>query len=185
MHVHLVGLLVAFSLFFGVEAVAADSQYEAELLRWNSHEDVARWLKTNFIFDKGRQTEANAQLRASGPSNILTRRPEALFEKHRGYCRDAAGFARDALNKISPDYQARYIFIKNRQGPPNHWVTGFIVSGKLYVLDYGAGAHWAAMEGLHGPFESLDNYRDFLASLSIRGFAPEAVSWRDIPGQED
>lgn len=178
-------LLLFLTLFFlsATAATAADNKYETELLEWKSHEDVASWIKANFVFDKGRQAQAIAQLKASGPQDVLTRKPETLFERRNGYCRDAAGFSRDALNRINADHQARYIFIKNRQGPPNHWVTGFKVSGKLYVIDYGAGKPWAAMEGLHGPYDSLENYKDFLSSLSIKGFAPESVSWRDIPGQ--
>ncbi len=177
--------LIALLCLSAATATAADSKYETELARWRTHEDVASWLRANFSFDRSRQAQALAQLRASGPQGALTRKPEVVFERPSGYCRDAAGFARDALNRINPDHQARYIFIRNRQGPPNHWVTGFNVNGKLHVIDYGAGPHWAAMQGLHGPYDTLEGYKDFLLSLSIRGFAPESVSWRDIPGRQD
>lgn len=176
--------LVLFCLF-AVNAMAAETRYEAEVAKWRTHEDVAKWLKFNFVFDKNRQAQVLLQLKEAGPENVPTRKPATLFENHNGYCRDAAGFAKDALNKIKPEHQARYVFIKNKYGSPNHWVTGFKVDNKIYVIDYGAGKHWGAMEGVHGPYESLDEYKAFLASLTMQGFAPEMVKWRDIPGRED
>lgn len=180
---HLV--FMALSCLFAGTALGADNKYEAEVSKWKSHEDVAKWLKSNFVFDKSRQGQVIRQLKETGPENVLTRKPETLFENRSGYCRDAAGFARDALNRIDVEHEARYIFIKNKYGQPNHWVTGFRVDNKLYVMDYGAGAHWRVMQGVHGPYESLDDYRNFLLSLRIQGFEPEFVRWRDIPGQED
>jgi hypothetical protein len=166
-------------------SAAAETPYEATVAKWTSQQDVANWLKTNFVFDKDRQAQVQQQLAATGPQHVLTRKPDTLFESRNGYCRDSAGFARDALNKISAAHKARYIFIKNKYGPPNHWVTGYEVDSKLYVMDFGAGQHLAAMEGVHGPYDSLDEYKTFLASLNIRRFGPETVAWRDIQGQED
>jgi hypothetical protein len=77
------------------------------------------------------------------------------------------------------------LFIKNKYGPPNHWVTGFNMNDKVYVIGYGAGPQWWAMEGVHGPYDSLEDYKIFLASLDIRGSAPEMVKWRDIAGKEN
>lgn len=178
-------VFLALSCMFTANAMAADSKYEAAVAKWQSHEDVAKWLKSNFEFDKNRQLQLQSQLKETGPENVLTRKPETFFENHKGSCRDSAGFSRDALNKINPDYKARYIFIKNKYGPPNHWVTGFNFNSKLYVIDYGTGPDWWAMTGTHGPYESLDDYKTFLASLNVRGFAPEMVKWRDLPGQLD
>lgn len=178
-------IVLGLTFLAAASAMAADSKYDAEVLTWKTHEDVALWLKSNFVFDKSRQAQVLRQLKETGPDMVLTRKPETLFESRNGYCRDSAGFAKDALNKISPDYKARYIFIKNNAGSTNHWVTGFMVDHKLYVIDYGAGKHWEAIEGVHGPYESLEGYKDFLVSLKVPGFAPEFVKWRDIPGQAD
>lgn len=41
------------------------------------------------------------------------------------------------------------------------------------------------MPGIHGPYESLARYRDFLASLNLKGFSVDSVQWRQMPGQED
>lgn len=178
-------LWVFCGLFLVAGAAGAQTRYETEVMTWKSHEEVGKWLKSNFVFDKNRQAQVQAHLKDNGVENVLTRKPDTLFENRNGHCRDSAAFARDALNRISPAYKARYIFIKNKSGPPNHWVTGYIVDGKLYVMDYGAGKQWWQLEGVHGPFESLEDYKTFLASLTVKGFAPEFVRWRDIPGQQD
>lgn len=85
------------------------------------------------------------------------------------------------INKID----AKYVFVKNRLGPPNHWVTGFQGDGKVYVMDYGAGHHWKAVEGVHGPYDSLEGCKTFLSSLSLKGFQVDEVRWRDLQGTED
>ncbi|RYF30288.1 MAG: hypothetical protein EOO23_05470 [Comamonadaceae bacterium] len=178
-------LLLVFSCLLAANGAFAATKYEAEVAKWKAPEDVAKWLRANFIFDKGRQAQVQSQLKETGPENVLTRKPDTLFENRNGYCRDSAAFAKDALNKINPEYQARYIFIKNSAGPTNHWVTGYKVDNKLYVVDYGAGKHWSGMEGVHGPYASLDEYKAFLSSLSLKGFSAEQVRWRDIVGKED
>ena len=109
----------------------AGSKYEEQVATWKTHEDVAKWLRSNFIFDRARQSQVLAELKETGPENVLTRKPDTLFENRNGYCRDAAAFAKDALNRINPDHQARYIFIKNSAGPTNHWVTGYKVDGRI------------------------------------------------------
>lgn len=176
-----------FLVFFCLMAanVVAATRYEEEVATWKAPEDVAKWLKTNFIFDKNRQSQVLAQLKETGPENVLTRKPDTLFDNRNGYCRDAAAFAKDALNKINPEHRARYIFIKNSAGPTNHWVTGYRIDNKLYVIDYGAGKHWSGMEGVHGPYASLEDYKTFLSSLNLKGFSAEQVRFRDIVGKED
>jgi hypothetical protein len=177
--------LLVFSCLLAADFASAATKYEQEVATWKAPEDVAKWLQSHFIFDRARQSQVLSQLKETGPENVLTRKPDTLFENRRGYCRDAAAFAKDALNRINPAYQARYIFIKNSAGPTNHWVTGYQVEDKLYVVDYGAGKHWAGMEGVHGPYASLDEYKAFLSSLSLKGFNAETVRWRDIVGKED
>jgi hypothetical protein len=52
-------------------------------------------------------------------------------------------------------------------------------------MDYGTGRKWKEMQGVHGPYNSLDEYRDYLASLSLPNFKVGKVIFRDMPGQED
>jgi hypothetical protein len=52
-------------------------------------------------------------------------------------------------------------------------------------MDYGTGEKWEDMQGVHGPYNSLDEYRNFLASLDLPNFEVGDVQFRDMPGQED
>lgn len=159
--------------------------YTEAVAGWESHEDVANWLDGNFRFDTSRQREISKRLKSQGPDGLLVRSPEKLFRNSSGYCADSANFALQNLNRIDPDYRARWVFVENAKGRPNHWVTAFDYRGNLYVMDYGAGRKWSAMNGTHGPYDSLADYRAFLASLSVPGFKVGDVYYRDMPGQED
>jgi hypothetical protein len=182
-----ISILTVFVLLITLvsSTVSADT-YEDAVSKWKSHEDVAKWLNNNFSFEKSRQQQIAKRLKKQGPSGLLIRNPATLYEEnHSGYCADSANFALTSLNKIDPSYNARWVFIWNDYGRPNHWVTAFDYEGKLYIMDYGTGKKWEKMQGVHGPYESLDEYRDYLASLSIPNFKVGEVIFRDMPGQED
>ena len=173
------GLLLHFS-----QAIAGS--YEETLSEWQSHEDVANWLSNNFTFDKSRQKQIVKRLKEQGASGLLVRNPATLFEgSHSGYCADSANFAVTTLNDIDPAYNARWVFIWNDAGRPNHWVTAFDYEDKLYIMDYGTGKKWEAMQGVHGPYNSLDEYKAFLETLDIPRFEVGDVVYRDMPGQVD
>jgi hypothetical protein len=160
--------------------------YEDAVAGWKSYEEVESWLSRNFTFDKSRQKQIARRLKQQGPSGLLVRNPAVLYESnHRGYCADSANFTIDSLNKIDPAYNARWVFIWNEAGRPNHWVAGFDYKGKLYIMDYGTGKKWKAMQGVHGPYDSLDDYRAYLTSLNLPNFEVGEVVFRDMPGQED
>ena len=177
-------ILICMLLFGATSALA--NEYEKAVASWTSHQDVSRWLKENFEFSKSRQKVIQKRLKAQGPSGLLIREPGTLFSTKSGYCADSANFALDALNRISPDHNPRWVFVDNAvKGKANHWVTGFNVDGKLYIMDYGAGHNWGKMNGVHGPYDSLDDYRTFLSSLNIKGFKVKGVRWREMPGAVD
>jgi hypothetical protein len=166
--------------------VANADSYEEAISEWKSYRDVANWLNANFSFNKSRQKEISKRLKKQGPSGLLVRSPVALYEEsHYGYCADSANFAIKSLNKIDASYNARWVFIWNEKGRPNHWVAAFDIDGKLHIMDYGTGKKWEEMQGVHGPYDSLDEYREFLSSLSLPGFEAGKVVFRDMPGQED
>ena len=176
--------LITATAIYGTNAQAGD--YEATVAQWQSYKDVGQWLDDNFKFSNDRQKTIRMRLKQQGPSGLLVRNPQGLYESKSGYCADSANFALDALNKISPTYNPRWVFVENSvKGKANHWVIGFQEGGKLYIMDYGAGHNWDAMNGIHGPYETLDEYRSFLESLSIKGFSVADVRWRDMPGSED
>jgi len=178
--------IFCFVLFQASSAHAEVGNYEAEVSKWTSYVEVSKWLNDNFVFDSGRLNAVISRTRTSGPSGLLARKPSSTYEQKSGYCTDSANFALQALNKINPAYKAQFIFIKNQYGQPHHWVTGFTVDGKIMVMDYGAGPEWKGMKGVHGPYDSLEQYANFLRSLNIKRFSPELVEWRpNFPGQED
>ena len=177
-------LLLIFKLFFHTPAVQAND-FDYTVDNWESYQDVGEWLDKNFIFDKQRQETIRRRLQKQGPVGLLIRDPQKTLLNSSGYCADAAHFAREELNSIDPEYNAQWVFIKNEVGGPNHWVTGFYVDDKLYIMDYGTGPKWYAMKGTHGPYTSLEEYKDFLDSLNLPALDISKVYWRDMPGQTD
>lgn len=161
------------------------ASWGAAVNSWSSHEDVSDWLSRNFRFDRRRQDVIQQRLREQGPSGLLVREPDKLYERPRGFCGDSANFARVSLNQIDPAYNAQWVFVQNAQGRPNHWVTAFTHQEQLYIMDYGAGLRWRAMNGVHGPYRNLDEYREFIASLNLPGFTAGRVVYRDMPGTYD
>lgn len=146
-----------------------------------SHNDVAHWLESNFTFDYSRQRSVIKTLRREGPEGVTLYSPEQVYQKG-GYCADAANFAFQNLKRINPAYNPRFVFIVNSEGRPNHWVTAFDYQGKLWIIDYGTGGKWFAMQGLHGPYNNLSEYELFLSSLDMPGFGVGSVYFRNFPG---
>ena len=151
---------IVFLIIFSV-TMAQASDYKTTVDGWDSYQDVAEWIKSNWRFDHGRARDVVGKIRREGPTAAVTKSSEETFDLRRGWCKDAARFAKDTLNTIDPAYKAGYLFIKNKMGPPHHWVTGFRYNGKLYVMDYGAGPEWRGMMGVHGPYDSIDEYGEF------------------------
>ncbi|WP_135622409.1 hypothetical protein [Solemya pervernicosa gill symbiont] len=178
----IIALITITLLFNSVSA----SPYDEAISSWKSHEDVGNWLNSNFTFDTSRQRMIATILKTDGPTSLVVRNPTNLFERNSsGWCGDSANFALKSLNKIDPAHNARWVFIWNNDGPPHHWVTAFNYNKKLYIMDFGTGDKWTAMQGIHGPYDSLDGYHNFLASLNITGFEVGEVAYRDMPGDED
>lgn len=170
----------------GLQLLGCNSvPYQQAVSGWKSHDDVAKWLQLNFQYDMDRQRSVIKRLREQGPEGLLARKPEKLYSSNYGYCVDSANFALQQLNRINPNYNARWVFVRNGKGRPHHWVTAYDYQGKLYIMDYGAGPDWSEMKGTHGPYESLDEYAAYLATLHLDGFEVAEVSFRDMPGQED
>ena len=161
-------ILITFFASIGECGEAQTDDY-ATLAKWTSYKDVYSWLERNFTYDyerKGRYKEPLS--------------PAEMFRLKKGACFDSANFVIEALNRINPEYKARSVFIKNKLGPPHHWVTAFTMDGKLFIMDYGKSEHRGAMEGIHGPYKSLNDYQNFLFSLRVKGFSVEDVMYRYI-----
>jgi len=167
--------ILIFALSFGILNA---SSFKPTIDKWESHEDVANWLKNNWTFDKYIAKDMVKIIQTKGPGASSVKSAEDTFEDPRGWCKDSANFAKDTLNKVNSDYKAQYVFIENKvKKAPNHWVAGFKKDGYIYIIDYGAGSHWKQMMGVHGPYSSLDEYGEFLSSLNIDNFELDFVKW--------
>lgn len=162
--------LLTVGVFLTAQAAVSAASYEETVAQWTSYKDVAKWLDKYFSYDYVRAKTTG--------SHFNPRPPEQTFQLKSGVCHDGAAFAKDALNRINPAYNAKFVFVKNAYGWPHHWVTAFTVEGKLFIMDYAAGSQFQAMMGTHGPYESLKGYADFLSSLNIPGFKLELVEYR-------
>lgn len=161
------------------------NSYQEAVASWKTPEDVGNWLKRNFSFDTSRQHQIVSRVKKDGQLGLRARDPEKLYQSREGYCVDAAYFSLDALNKIDPSYNARWVFVWNDEGSPHHWVTAFDYEDKLYIMDYGTGHNWEPMQGVHGPYDSLDDYYAFLEKLNVPNFTVGDVEYRDMPGEID
>jgi len=126
--------------------------YAEAISRWKSHQDVVKWMERDFSLDMERYK------RFKGRSPI-PRTPEETFKLKSGIYIDAAEFSKKTLNYINPSYKAQTVVILVRPNVFNHYVCAFRKDGKLFILDYGT-PH-KAITGVHGPYDSLDEYKSF------------------------
>lgn len=180
-------LVLAGCISTGYKKTAAEykAEYDKTVSQWRSYKDVEKFLKRNFQFDTFRSDMIGNRLQRLGPDGLLVRHHHKFFANPYGYCADSANFSLNALNDINPNYNARSVFVYNKMGRPHHWVTAFEDNGKIYVMDYGTGDKWSAMQGTHGPYKSLSEYEQFLSPLNIPFFQVETVLYRYFPGKID
>lgn len=152
-----------FLLFLLMVGCATTSNYEDAVSKWDSHKDVARWMRMNFTFDYN--------------SFSGTKNHEEVYKYRRGDCRDATNFTVQTLNRINPQYNSRWVFVTNEASNIDHWAAAFDYNGKLYIMDYGTG--WELMQGIHGPYNSLSEYQKFLARLHLPNFKVGFVTFSD------
>lgn len=158
--------------------IHAEDTYDKTVSTWKSYKDVANWMKDNWEYNLSETKRQIRKIKQGGPLASTTISAEETFKRKEGWCKDATVFIRDTLNKINPSYKAQLLLIKNAQGFPHHWVTGFYVNGKLYIMDYGASSHWSEIMGTHGPYNNLDEYGKFLSSSNLNNFTFDFAIWK-------
>jgi hypothetical protein len=109
-------------------------------------------MEKEFSFDLDRFKRYEGK---SAPS----RTPEETFRLRSGIYVDAAVLAKETLNRINPSYKARIVVIIMRPYGYNHYVCSFRDGGKIWIMDYGT--PYKEVTGLHGPYNSLREYRVF------------------------
>jgi len=143
--------LPIFILLLFACAIIPPRSYDERVSRWKSYKDIERWLEKDFSFD----TERFKRFEGTLPP---PRTPEETFELKSGIYIDAVVFARESLNRIDPSYQAKIVVLLIGGGT-NHYVCSFKEEGKLFIMDYGT--PYKMMVGVHGPFNSLREYKIF------------------------
>jgi len=126
--------------------------YAETISAWQSYEDLVRWMEKEFTFDAERFRKFEGTLPPP-------RTPEETFQFRSGIYVDVATFAKTTLNRINPSYSAQVVVIFMRPYGYNHYVCSFKKDGKIFIMDYGT--PYKALTGVHGPYNSLEDYRKF------------------------
>jgi hypothetical protein len=147
-------LPIFFFLILFACATVPTKTYDETVSQWKSYNDVAKWMSWNFSYDTARLKEAVRNF-----SSLSVRTAKETFELKSGLCFDAARFAKETLDRIDPLYDSQIVYIKNRPYEIDHFVCSFKKDNKLYIMDYGT--YYRNMIGIHGPFKSLEEYKEF------------------------
>jgi len=126
--------------------------YAETISEWKSYRDLVKWMEEDFSFEAERYKKFEGTL-------PTPRTPEETFQRKSGIYIDAAEFSKRSLNQINPSYQAQTVVIVVRPSVFNHYVCLFKKEGKFFIMDYGT--PYREITGVHGPYDSLDEYRKF------------------------
>jgi hypothetical protein len=146
-------LFILFFLLFANSPGFCET-YESWLSRCRSYKDVAQWLNQNFFYDR----EGMRQALRGSPEEPLVQNAQVTkdtFRRKTGLSLEAALFAKYTLNRINPDYHAEIAYLSAGK-QSIHFVCGFNIGGKLFVMDYGT--PYEKLMGTQGPFSNLDEY---------------------------
>ncbi len=144
--------LILFLLVF--EPPSWAETYDQWVSNCMSYRDVAVWLNDNFRYEPDRSGESRASGKA-GRKQLTMKEREETFRYRTGCSLEASLFARETLNRISPDYRAEIIHLSLERSPV-HYLCGFYVGERLFVMDYGNPRE--NLIGTFGPFEDLNDY---------------------------
>ena len=147
--------LLFFLILFGCATVPIKT-YDEKASEWKSYKDVAKWMSLHYSYDWKRLKEAGETYTYDNPMPVRT--PKETFELKSGLCWDAARFAKETLNRTDPSYEAEIVFIHREN--IDHFVCSFKKDSKLYIMDYGAS--YRSLIGVHGPYNSLEEYKKFV-----------------------
>jgi hypothetical protein len=131
---------------------APEKTYTEAISQWKSHQDLVKWMERDFSFDVERYKRFEGTL-------PIPRTPEETFQLKSGIYIDAAMFLKENLNRINPSYKAQIVILIIRPYGFNHYVCSFRMDGKLFIMDYGT--PYKEVTGVHGPYNSLDEYKRF------------------------
>lgn len=145
-----IGISILF-LFLAACGIIFVKSYDETVSRWKSYKDLEKWMEKDFSFDPERFKRFKGTLPPP-------RTPEETFKLKSGIYIDAAIFAKEVLNRIDPSYKAQIVVLLTGGGA-NHYVCSFRKDGRTFIMDYGT--PYRTMVGVHGPFDSLEEYKVF------------------------
>lgn len=129
-----------------------EKTYAETVSEWKSYQDLVKWLERDFSLDMVRFKKFEGTLPPP-------RTPEETFYLKSGIYIDVATFAKETLNRIGPSYKAKIVVLLIRPSVANHYVCSFVKDSKLFMIDYGT--PYRAVTGIHGPYNSLEEYKKF------------------------
>jgi hypothetical protein len=137
-------------LLWGCATLSVKS-YDETVSRWKTYKDLEKWMGNVFSFDAERFKRFEGTLPPP-------RTPEETFKLKSGIYVDAAVFAKETLNRIDPSYNAKIVVLLVGRGV-NHYACSFKKDNKIFIMDYGT--PYKTIVGVHGPFNSLGEYKVF------------------------
>ena len=126
-----------------------EKTYDETVSEWKSYQDLVKWMENNYSVDIKR-------FEGKPPP---PRTPKETFQLKSGSDIDAAMFLKETLNRINPSYQAQIVVVIIRPNIFNRYVCSLRKDGKLFIMDYGT--PYKEVTGLHGPYDSLEAYKEF------------------------
>jgi hypothetical protein len=126
--------------------------YAETISEWKSYEELVKWMEDDFSFDEERYKRHEGTL-------PIPRTSEETFQLKSGIYIDAAFFLKETLRRINPSYDPRIVVLVTRPYGSNHYVCSFQNGGKLFIMDYGT--PYREITGVHGPYNSLEEYKKF------------------------
>jgi hypothetical protein len=131
---------------------APEKTYAETVSEWKSYQDLVKWMESDFSFDRERYEKFEGTL-------PIPRTPEKTFQLKSGIYIDAAVFSKETLNRIDPSYKAQIVVLIIRPYGTNHYVCSFRKDDELFIMDYGT--PYKEVTGIHGPYRSLQEYKEF------------------------
>jgi hypothetical protein len=129
-----------------------EKKYDETVSEWRSYQDLVKWMEGDFSFDEVRYKKYEGTL-------PMPRTSEETFQLKSGIYIDAVFYIKETLYRINPSYQPRIVVLITRPYGFNHYVCSFETGNKLFIMDYGT--PYREMNGVHGPYHSLEEYKKF------------------------
>ena len=146
----------------------AEKTYDETVSEWRSYQDLVRWMENNFSYDKERYEKFEGTL-------PVPRTPQETFQLKSGIYIDAATFLRETLNRIDPSYKAQIVILIIRRHGFNHYACSFRKDSRIFIMDYGT--PYKEITGVHGPYDSLEEYKKFFEKYYPMKGEIEAITY--------